>query len=371
MSAETSEPDAQNEGSDARPQEPLFGFWRSVLFSSIILCGFFTCAELGVRAWAHSYRGDLEQCDDKAGTFVLTPGDYGDYVRINSEGFVGLELEPDRPDLWRVYALGDSCTFGGGNYAVTYSARLRDELARDGVEGVRYEVVNAGIEGLSSELALRRLESVGPPLKPDAVTIYIGWNDLMKGDPSGQQQTSAWGPVFRVMDRLWLVKGMRKLMFFYVRPRLYPPATGPSSYTGRFDDFHPVVFEENLRKIVASARALGAQPVLATLPTVVRPDMSAGELLQQNIYFPYFPSAYAVGDFLSLVKAYNGSIRRVAEEEDVPVSDLARAFARIPDPGMLFTDTVHLTHEGHAMIARELRATLRAARLDGSSLAVD
>jgi lysophospholipase L1-like esterase len=57
--------------------------------------------------------------------------------------------------------------------------------------GLRYEVVNAGVSGLNSELALRRLRSKVIDLDPDVVTIYIGWNDLMKVDPLSQGNAQA------------------------------------------------------------------------------------------------------------------------------------------------------------------------------------
>lgn len=347
----------------ARGDEPTFGFWRSLLYSSVLILAFFACAETGVRIWAHNYREEVERFDPEIGTFVLEPGSYPDGAQINSAGFVGPELEPDGPDLWRVYALGDSCTYGGGQARVIYPARLERRLESNGADSVRYEVVNAGIAGLDSELALRRLRAKGPELDPDVVTIYIGWNDLMKFDPTSQQNDSPWSGVARTLDRLWLVKGLRKLIFFYARPRMSPPATGPESRTGRFADFRPSVFEDNLRAIVAEARSLGARPVVATLPTVVREDMTAEEVLEQNVYFPYFPAAYAVGDFLDLVDAYNRSIRRVAAEEQVPVADLAIAFQRIPAVEGHFTDTVHLTYEGHALIAETLHDALERAGL--------
>ncbi len=340
-----------------------FGFWKSVAFSTILVVLCFAAAEFAVRTYAHYFREDVERFDRKTGTFVLIPGSYPNGARINSDGFVGAELQADGPDLWRIYALGDSCTYGGGLDRAAYPTRLQRHLQATGADGVRYEVVNAGIAGLSSELALRRLRAKGPLLAPDVVTIYIGWNDLMKFDPTSQQGTSTWSPVARALDRLWLVKGIRKLLFFYVRPRIQPPATGPESRTGRFREFRPTLFEDNLRAIVAEARSQGARPVVATLPTVVREDMTVAEILAQNVYFPYFPSAYAVGDFLDLVDAYNRSIRRVAAEESVPVADLAVAFGRLPDPSGHFTDTVHLTYEGHELIATTLHARLQHSGL--------
>jgi lysophospholipase L1-like esterase len=358
--------------SERRPRgaesgEPTFGLGKSILFSAILVSLVFILAETGVRTYAYYLRDDVEHFDAAAGTFTLLPGTYRNGVQINSDGFVGPELAEPGPDLWRIYALGDSCTYGGGNPISIYPTRLQRMLREYGPDGMRYEVVNAGISGLNSELALRRLQAKGPAIDPDVVTIYIGWNDLMKFDPVSQQKDTGWSTATRALDSLWLAKGLRKLMFFYVRPWLRPPATGPESRTGRFADFVPGVYETNLRRIVATAREMGATPVIVTLPTVVRSDMDAADLRRARVVFPYFPSAYAVGDLLDLIAAHNRAIRRVAIEENVPLADAAKVFAREPDPYPFFTDTMHLQFAGHELIAVTLYETLSRAGLTASA----
>ncbi len=223
--------------------------------------------------------------------------------------------------------------------------------------------MNAGVQGLNSQLALNRLKAMGPRVDPEVVTIYIGWNDLMKFDPAGQGTSSRFAGVAQALDSLWIVKGLRKLLFFYLRPLLFPPRTGPESRTGRFRDFQPSIFEQNLRAILAEVRSQGAKPVLVTLPTVVREDMTPEELQQAHVVFPYFPSGNAVGDFLDLLASYNRTIRRVAVEEQVPLVDLARTFQALPDVRPYFYDTMHMTTAGREIVARELEAGLVGAGL--------
>jgi len=337
---------------------PQLGVGKSLLFSAVLLLAFFLVAELGVRGWVYFAREGHERFDLATETFVLVPGEYRGEMRINSAGFVGDELQPDAPDLFRIYALGDSCTFNEGSRTASYPALLGSRLSGRTAEGLRYEVVNAGVQGLNSQLALNRLRSKGPEVGPEIVTIYIGWNDLMKFDPTAQGTDGRWAGVARALDRLWLVKGLRKLVFFHVRPLLSPPKTGPESRTGRFRDFVPAVYEANLREIVRTARELGARPLLLTLPTVVREDMTADELRAAGVMFPYFPGGNAVGDFLDLVAAYNRAIRRVAAEEEVPYVDLAEQFAELPDVRPLFYDTMHTTVAGRRVIADALEQGL-------------
>jgi lysophospholipase L1-like esterase len=164
------------------------------------------------------------------------------------------------------------------------------------------------------------------------------------------------------VDKLWLVKGLRKLLFYHVRQYVDPPATGPGSRSGEFADFTPTFFIENLREMIRSARASGARVAVLTLATVVREDMTVEELRAANVIFPYFPSAYAVGDFLDLVGAYNRAIRRVALEEQVPIIDIDRVLGARPDSRSLFFDTMHTVEAGNEVIAS---AVLRVLEEEG------
>jgi lysophospholipase L1-like esterase len=75
------------------------------------------------------------------------------------------------------------------------------------------------------------------------------------------------------------------------------------------------------------------------------------------VFFPYFAGTYSVGEFLSLHRAYNASVRRVGATLDVPVLDLEAVFdAR--DKDELFWDTMHPSQKGQCLIARQLYAQL-------------
>jgi lysophospholipase L1-like esterase len=349
---------------DASLSKPRFGVGRSLLYSAILISLCFGLVEGGLRVYVYLFRAPAERFDLASGTFVLRPGEYPswpDPVIVNSRGFVGPEFEdPPAPGTLRIVTVGDSCTFGAGSLRGTYPALLAEKLAAN-VNGRRYQVINAGIEGMNSELALRRLESRVVPLAPDLVTIYIGWNDLMKFDPDSLGENPRLAVVSRWLNRLWTVKGLRKLLFYTLRPRIAPPKTGPESRTGRYAEYKPVVYEQNLRAMIAAARGIPAEVVLITLPSVVSAEMSVEDLRRANVQFPYFRGANAVGDFVDLIAAYNRAIRRVAVEERVPLVDLAREMDARPDRRDLFLDTMHATSAGRELIAdllaRELLAT--------------
>jgi lysophospholipase L1-like esterase len=349
--------------SDPVAPGPRFGLGRSLLYSAILIALCFGLLEGALRVYVYLFREPAERFDLRTRTFELRPGQYPgwpDPIVVNSRGFVGAEFEePPPPGTLRIVAVGDSCTFGAGSLRGHYPVLLEEKLAADG-NGRRYQVVNAGIEGLNSELALRRLESRVVPLAPDLVTLYIGWNDLMKFDPAGQVESPRLALVARWLERLWTVKALRKLLFYDLRPRLSPPRTGPDAHTGAFADYRPAVYERNLRAMIATARAIPAEVVVVTLPSVVSPDMTAEEVRQERVQFPYFRGANVVPDFVDLIAAYNRTIRDVAADEGVPLIDLAQEIDARPDRRALFLDTMHATPAGRDLIATILARELRA-----------
>lgn len=355
---------------DARPAGRRLGFGKKLMFSAVAVAGFFILAEGLLRLWVYYVREEYERYDVTTETWTLLPGVHrawhGD-IYVNEDGFTGPALQADGPDLWRMVAVGDSNTFGGGGIEHTYPIELERIIRTRSADEYRVEVVNAGIEGLDSLHALRRLRSKVLPLGPDVVTIYIGWNDLMKFDPFGSGGSNALSSVSRAVDGLWLVKGMRKLVFLMIRPHLNPPAVGPDSSSGRFKDFVPHIYIANVEDMIREIRAAGARPMIFTLPTVVRPDFTVKDIQEAHVFFPYYASAYSVGDLLDLVSAYNRTIEEIAKEHDVPLVDLAAAFAARADYRKLFYDTMHPTAEGNELIAREIFAVAEREKLLASA----
>ncbi|MFO0687463.1 MAG: GDSL-type esterase/lipase family protein [Myxococcota bacterium] len=343
-------------------------------------------AELGLGYWAHHLRTPYEGWDTERGTPTLIPGRYATpfgVVSIDARGFVAeaesaadlpVDVAPsgvagDRRDARiRIAALGDSCTFGAGDPESTWPAALARRLARETGGGsspraahgrVAAVVVNAGIAGLRSDEAIGRLAYTLAVVHPDVVPIYLGWNDLMKDAPRSQTRAAPLSRLWRAIDDLWLVRGLRKLLFFHLRARFGAPRTGPAGETGRFTGFRPDHFEANLHHLIAATRAAGARPLLVTLPHSLRRDLTPMELLDPIRQYPYFWAGNALGDFVDLIDRYNETIRRVAESEAVPVADLAARFDRIERKPAYFLDTMHPNRRGNELIAEVLERTLQ------------
>jgi hypothetical protein len=82
--------------------------------------------------------------------------------------------------------------------------------------------------------------------------------------------------------------------------------------------------------------------------------MRLDDLERLNVIFPYYQSAYGVGDFVDLIAAYNRSIRATVASENVMLVDLATEIADRADQRTLFFDTMHPNQAGRVVIAEIL-----------------
>jgi len=93
---------------------------------------------------------------------------------------------PDRSDLPKIVAFGDSLTAGFGiGLDEAYPAVLQ-ELLDD--EGYAYEVVNAGVSGDTSAGGVRRLDWVLDGRDVEVLILALGANDGLRGLPPAEMK---------------------------------------------------------------------------------------------------------------------------------------------------------------------------------------
>jgi lysophospholipase L1-like esterase len=334
---------------------------KTVAFSLIPVIVLLLLAEGGLRVYSWYFRTAYERYNPATERLELVPGFQstlpgGRRIRINSKGFAGPEFDAAKPaGIQRIFAVGDSCTFAG-DWDVSYSVFLERLLNAD---GRKFEVINAGIEGYDSAFALGRIRDDVLKYAPDLVTIYVGWNDLMKTRPGSVSSGGRVSWLGAALSRSYLFKGLSKLVYFYLRPMLAAPAaSGAEPEYHAFDGFVSADYEDNLSAMVALLRERGVHVLLMTRPTVLRRGMIAADLKAENVFFPYYAEAYSVPRLLSLHNSYNASVRRVAERLRVPVVDLDEEFNR-RDKRALFWDTMHPSKRGHELIAATLAPRVR------------
>lgn len=102
-------------------------------------------------------------------------------VRTNALGLRGREVvRPKPPGARRVLVFGDSFVFGVGvDDDHVFTARL--EALLNDASPTRFEVVNMGVSGYSSDQELLLLEDLGTRLEPDLV-ILIGCDNDFEGN---------------------------------------------------------------------------------------------------------------------------------------------------------------------------------------------
>ena len=213
MSQESILPIKPRQGSSAiGPRR--FSIGKQILFSVIIVGGLLLVAEGAIRIWALYFRTSYERYNAQTGRLELKPGiaytdKYGLEFRINSKGFVGPEFD-DQPvsGVYRIMAVGDSCTFGTGRWKVSYPGVLQ-QLLDERSKPRRFEVINAGIEGYNSTFALDRVRDELLRYRPNLMVVYVGWNDLMKTDPSGEARVDEYRWLAQWLGQVVILKGGR------------------------------------------------------------------------------------------------------------------------------------------------------------------
>lgn len=338
---------------------------KQILFSTIIVCGLLVLLEGTVRLWAFYFRTSYERYNWTTGRLELVPNIRytaagGTEFWINSRGFVGPEFEERAaPGVYRIIAVGDSCTFTTGAWRIGYPSVLERSLNGEPASR-RFEVINAGIEGYNSSFALDRIRQELLRYRPRLVIVYVGWNDLMKMDPASPAPADRYRLLAQLMNESYLIKAYKKLIFMDLRPRLSRPTfSSDPADVHAYDAFVPAEYRANLEQIVRVLREHDVKPMLVTLPTVVRAGMTLDDLRRANVFFPYFGGANDVSRFLSLHRAYNRTIREVAAREQVPVVDMAAEFESLATTTEYFWDTMHPNAKGNALIAASLAGRLR------------
>ncbi len=198
----------------------------------------------------------------------------------------------------RIVALGDSITNGAGLSGVkeeeTFRHLLQEELSRTARYDV--EVINAGLNGDITTIAIHRLKRDVLQHEPDYVTIMFGVNDAG-----------------------------------YYRPATDSVADTPRVTAARF--------RGNLEIIIKTIEAAGAKPALVT-PVPMSSSYGHKD----------FP-AYVENGLNYLVDEYADIIRDLSTQADLPLIDVHKAFSADPTTDKFVPDGIHPNKAGHRFIA--------------------
>lgn len=257
----------------------------------------------------------------------------------NSLGFRSAEIAlAPAPGELRLVVVGASTVAGA--YAktndTTFPALLERQL-RQAMPGRTVNVINAGVEGLT----LREIEILVErgiiPLRPTAVLVYAGFNDMAyicrdtAGVSSNLQPLPAPSMPRWSLSNTIISKNTVALRDSPVRAGIVDPAKHiPDSY------------RQGLERIVSKLEGAGIAPVLLTVARGFRAeDGAAGRKLASSaLYYNHCL------DFDGLNKAgnlFNGVIADVAHSHRIPLVDLGQA---MPGGPKYFVDAAHFTAAG-------------------------
>jgi lysophospholipase L1-like esterase len=288
------------------------------------------------------HRGPFELVLDPVLCYRNRPDQRGSSFAINARGYRGPELRPREPGLSRIVILGGSTAFGFGiaSDEDTFAARLERELAPA-------EAVNAAVIGYVSEQELALLRTEVLDLDPQVVIAFDGWNDFRMGRkrPDG---TLASVISAEIEDLCAEAASAHRDFLLAVR----------------------VAFSHVFRQIRARIRQ-----ALAPVPAPDAPAFPTEEEVEGRLA-PYLRNVLAMDAacrakgcrFLLLVQSERGRDAAYRTFATRAARALLEAGGEAIDAGTLeelrpehFLDDVHLTREGHALVARAVATRLRGS----------
>ena len=266
------------------------------------------------RYWIENYHTPASQPEkvmDYVGGWRLYPNSTRNGVTINRFGLRGPDtLRRVQLDRRRILCIGDSCVFGTIPDDAPWPAQLQTLL--DAWAPLRYEVLNAGINGQKSVHVAHRLPQLVRGLKPQLVLIAILANDL------------------------WQTEGRAEI---------------------DWGTFCPATFIRHVQAAIDICRGAGASAAVLTPPGLVPADHKMTPFMLSGYH-----QATALGNRKQpekmrwLYDCYNDALRKLASDNDLMCVDTARRFDEQLDTvrGRLFVDTCHMVKEGNAEMARTI-----------------
>ncbi len=247
-------------------------------------------------------------------------------VRINSLGFRGPEIAPEKPaGVTRIAVLGDSFIFGQGvNGDETLPAVLENLLNRGGKH--KYQVINAGVRGYGSYEESVYLRARVMPLKPDGVILAITEADDLVIEP------------FRFQPA-WLQPAQKSFWWKLAPARAYLALRAQQEYIKAGREFIAGLYDprgeawkrfvSSLTDIQRQCRDQGVWLLVITFPLLENGNTFAKERKQLHRELSELGIAYI--DPKPELDAYPWQKLAVSKRDPHPNPQAQRIFARLLD----------------------------------------
>jgi lysophospholipase L1-like esterase len=350
---------------------------------AVVFIAQFAMFEIGLRTWGSSEAGPSFQGlfeDDPAAGFRLKPharirfttAEFDAEIAVNGLGVrddeeIGAKAVGEQ----RILILGDSLVLSVQvPFEQTFGELLEAELnARS--NGLRYRVINAGVQGYGPVEELIFFKRIAASVQPDLVitTVFVG-NDAEEAVASrGKLDGGAARRPVRESAVTRLRRLLRRSMVWQIlRLRVVSAA-------GRFTDFTrpepPVqsyaarpapriaeglaITRQCLQTVASESSRLGARSAIALMPARFQVDDGDYGRLREIV-------SQAGGELVR--DAATARFDSALSELPVPRVDLLPALRRaLPGPDLFYQTTVHLTPRGHRVVAETLAAFIRTESL--------
>ncbi len=265
--------------------------------------------------------------------------------------------------MLRLVYLGDSVTVLPAEHS--FPAQVEDISTRG---GLAVETLNAAVPGYSSESARALLEGEVATYDGDFFFVYLGWNDLGNTVPrvcgyKRREMGYALNPLQWLLTHVYSLRFLYSVQDFlrHAKPGFDAPLS--ESDAELYGRYYPQHYEDNLRAILALAKARYPNVVIMNLATLTSDHPSASEL--QRAHFPTGMDKN-MRKLDRLVEVYDGVVAKVAAEAQVELIDLHALFdseAARRD----FTDSCHLDESGAARVARAVSGVVLRRQRGGDA----
>lgn len=333
---------------------------KKISLTVLIFVLFLTFIEASLRTIAYLNKKVLFSAltiDDSVLDWRLMPNykDEKKGIYINSLGFRGKEFgKKKEKGVFRIIALGDSCTFGVGAEGTTYPEVLEEKI--NAINHTKYQVINAGVPGHTSSQTLLYMQHELLNYRPDLILLYTGWNNIWTyKNPAAN---TAYSPVVRKISRI-LSKSLSFTLLrnYIVNPliRSKIPITEKASkkyfvFENEFKE-KATIFKKDISEIIQLAKTNNCRVILLTLPTVIRREMKENDM-RKFALAPTWTDGYDI--FLRMYAQLNEIIKNLGNDQKIEVVDLDLIFRQLPieDAKVFFSDAVHLNEKGLALIVQ-------------------
>ena len=295
---------------------------------------------------------------------------------MNNLGFRGPDVDSvPAPETLRVVTAGASETFGlYETEGKEYPRQLQDSLtaalpALACLRVHRVEVLNAAMAGMTLPTVTQDVQRRLPRFAPAVIVYYPTPSQYLNDEMpvAARPDSTAAGPSSpdwrrslhpRVLDRLReQAKGLLpERVQDYLRARMIESAVAAHAPGWQFERIPPdrlAAYEADLRAFVGAARAIGAEPVLATHGSMFSGDRPANPRALR-MWGRFYPRATGAV-ILAFDSAAAERTRAVARDSSVALADVLRMVA----PGG-YADNIHFTDVG----AGEAAGTIASAVVD-------